>query len=113
LSIPHAQSGEVIDIQPPRASLAATTTSMLAKTDAFETIRIVMIAGKELPEHRAPGTIIVQCIKGEVEFHLSGKIAALSAGKMIWLPPAEPHAVRCIEDASFLVTILSGGSELK
>ena len=106
MAIPHAQSGTVIDIQPLGTSLADTITSMLVKTDRFETIRIVMTSGKELPEHRAPGMIIVQCIEGEVEFHLSGKIAALTAGKMLWLETAEPHAVRCVEDASFLVTIL-------
>jgi quercetin dioxygenase-like cupin family protein len=110
MAISHAQPGEIIDIQPLGASLADTITSMLVKSDRFETIRIVMNAGKELPEHRAPGMIIVQCIEGHVEFHLTGKIAELTAGKMLWLDTAEPHAVRCVEDASFLVTILSDKS---
>ena len=106
MSIQHAQPCEVIDVRPLGTSLSSSKTSMLAKTDSFEIIRIVMQAGKELAEHRAPGAIIVECLEGRIEFKTPEKSAELCAGQMIYLPPAAPHAVRCIEDASFLVTIL-------
>ena len=106
MSIQHAQPCEVIDVRPLGASLNTAKTLTLAKTDRFEIIRIVMRAGKELAEHRAPGAIIIECLEGRIEFTIPEKTAELSAGKMIYLQAAEPHAVRCIEDASFLVTIL-------
>lgn len=106
MSIQHVQPCEVVDVRPLGASLSTAKTSMLAKTDGFEIIRIVMLAGKKLAEHRAPGAIIVECLEGRIEFTTPEKSAELSARQMIYLPAAEPQAVRCIEDASFLVTIL-------
>ena len=34
------------------------------------------------------------------------KTTELEAGQLMYLVAEEPHAVRCIEDASFLLTIL-------
>lgn len=111
MSIQHAQPCEVIDVRPLGALLSTVKTSMLVKTDRFEIIRIIMQAGKELAEHRAPGAIIVECLEGRIEFTIPEKTAEMSAGQLIYLPAAEPHAVRCIENASFLVTILFDRNE--
>jgi len=66
-----------------------------------------MAVGKEFPEHKAPGEIIVQCLEGQIAFTASGKTETLAAGQMLYLESEEPHAIRCIEAASFLVTIVS------
>jgi quercetin dioxygenase-like cupin family protein len=114
MAIPHAQPGEPIDVSPLGAALAETQTHTLIRSPAAELIRMVLPAGKELKEHRAPGEIIVHCLEGQVEFTTMGKTEVLRPGRLLLLPPAEPHAVRAIEDSSFLLTILfpqPGGSK--
>lgn len=106
MAIPHAQPGEVVDVRPLGAALAETKTSTLFKTENVEVVRIVMQAGKEISEHEAPGEIIVQCLEGKVAFSAQEKTTELEAGQLIYLAAEEPHSVKCVEDTSFLLTIL-------
>ena len=107
MAVTHAKPGEVIDIRPLGSSLATTKTTTLFKTEHIEVIRIVMSTGKDIPEHKAPGEIMVQCVEGRIAFTASGKTEELEAGQMLYLETEEPHAIRCIEAASVLVTIIS------
>jgi quercetin dioxygenase-like cupin family protein len=102
----HAQPGEVIDLRPLGSALADTKTTTLFKTKNVEAVRLVMQAGKEISEHEAPGEIIVQCLEGKVACTAMGKTTELEAGHLMYLAAEEPHSVKCIEDASFLLTIL-------
>jgi quercetin dioxygenase-like cupin family protein len=106
MAIPHAQPGEVVDVQPLGAALADTKTRTLFKTENVEAVRIVMLTGKEISEHEAPGEIVVQCLEGKVAFTALGKTQELEAGQLMYLAAEEPHSVKCVEDASFLLTIL-------
>ena len=106
MAIPHAQPGEVVDVRPLGPALADTKTRTLFKTENVEAVCIVMPAGKEIAEHEAPGEIIVQCLEGKVAFTALGKTTELEAGQLMYLAAEERHSVKCIEDASFLLTIL-------
>ena len=106
MAIPHAQPGEVVDVRPLGSALADSKTKTLFKTESVEAVRIVMPAGKEISEHEAPGEIIVQCLEGKIAFTALGKSDELSAGQLLYLGAEEPHSVKCIEDASFLLTML-------
>lgn len=106
MAIQHAQPGEVVDVRPLGESLADTKTRTLFKTKTVEAVRIVMQAGKEISEHEAPGEIVVQCLEGKIAFTALGKTEELEAGQLLYLATEELHSVKCIEDASFLLTIL-------
>jgi quercetin dioxygenase-like cupin family protein len=106
MAIPHANPGEVIDVRPLGAALAISKSGTLLKTKNLEVVRLVMIAGKEIAEHKAPGDITVHCLEGKVGFTALGQTHELTAGEMLYLNAGEPHSVTCIEDASFLLTIL-------
>jgi len=106
MAIPHANPGDVIDIRPLGAALATSKTSTLLKSKNIEVVRLVMTAGKEIAEHKAPGEITVHCLEGKVAFTALGQTHELTAGQMLYLNAGEPHAVRCIDDASCLLTIL-------
>ena len=106
MAIPHANPGDVIDIRPLGAALATSKTSTLLKSKNIEVVRLVMAAGKEISEHKAPGEITVHCLEGKVAFTALGQTHELTAGQMLYLNAGEPHAVRCIDDASCLLTIL-------
>lgn len=106
MAIPHAMPGEVVDVRPLGGALAEARTTTLFKTDNLEAVRIVMRSGKEISEHQAPGEIVVQCLEGKIAFTAMGKTKELAAGQLLYLAAAVPHSVTCVEDASFLLTIL-------
>lgn len=105
MAIPHANPGEVIDLSPLADKIASTKTYTVFKTPTLEAIRLVLPAGKQIAEHKAPGEITVQCLEGRVQFTSGGSTHELTAGKMLYLRAAEPHALHAIEDSSILVTL--------
>ena len=106
MAIPHAQPGEVVDVRPLGSALASAQTHTLVRAEQVEVIRLVVPAGKEIPEHKAKGEIVVQCLEGRVAFTAFGQTQNLEAGKLLYLPTGEPHSVKGVEDASLLLTVL-------
>ena len=106
MAIRHAQPGEVIDIRPLGAAVGSSQTTTLVKSSTLEVIRLVLPAGKKIPEHHVAGEITVQCLEGEVDFTAAGETQRLSAGQLLFLSGGEPHALQAVQDASVLVTIL-------
>ena len=90
MSIQHAGPSEVICLQPLGS----------------KAIRLVLPAGKQIGEHKAPSEITVLCLEGRVKFTSQGQPKELAAGDFLYLTAADPHAVEAIEDSSLLVTIL-------
>ena len=86
--------------------LASAQTQTLVRAEQVEVIRLVVPAGKEIPEHKAKGEVIVHCLEGRVVFTAYGKAQTLEAGHLLYLPTGEPHSVKGIENASLLVTVL-------
>ncbi len=105
MGISHANPGEVVDL-PLGEKLASTATAALVKTDELEIIRLVILAGKEIATHQARGEVVVQCLEGRVAVTVGGKAQELAAGQLLWLKAGEPHAVKSIENASLLLTLL-------
>jgi len=106
MAIPHAGPGELIDVRPLEDELPETKTRTLLKTDDMQVLRLVLPEGKKIAEHKAVGEITVQCLEGRVAFTAMGKTEVLAAGRMIYLPAAQPHALHAMEDSSLLVTLL-------
>lgn len=73
MSIPHAASGELIDIQPLAGNLSRTISSTLVRADHLEVFRFVLTEGKSTPDHQAAGAITIQCLEGSVELKAHGK----------------------------------------
>ena len=106
MALPHAQPGQIIDVRPLASKLAGAQTSTLAKTKDLELIRLVLEAGKEIAEHRAPGEITLQCLEGKVAFTALGRTVTLEAGSLLYLEAQQPHSLRAEESSSLLLTIL-------
>jgi nucleotide-binding universal stress UspA family protein/quercetin dioxygenase-like cupin family protein len=101
-----AKPGEVVDIRPLGVPLASTSTTTLIRAEQLEVRRLIVPTGKEIAEHRTKGAIVVQCLEGKVAFTAMGKTQNLEAGKLLSLPPGEPHSVKGIENASLLLTMI-------
>ena len=106
MAIPHAQSGEVIDIRPLGAALAQARTTTLVKTKTLQIIRLVIPSGKDIPGHQAHGEISVQCLEGRIAFTAGNATRDLEAGQMLYLSSEESHSLHGLEDSSVLLTIL-------
>ena len=107
MAIPHAKSGDVIDIRPLGPALAGARTETLVKTPTLEIIRLIIPADKEIcHHHEMVGEITVQCLEGQITVQIDGDTRVLGAGEMLYLAGGEPHAIRGVDDASVLLTIL-------
>ena len=106
MAIPHAKPRQLIDVRPLGAALADAKTQTIVKTEALEVIRIVMVAGKDLPPHAVPGEITVQCLEGRVEFRVGEVKHLLTAGSLLYLEGTDEHSLHALENSSLLVTIL-------
>lgn len=106
MSIPHAASGDVVDVRPLAARLRDTVSVAIVRDDRIEVMRLVLPADKRLPEHLAHGPITIQCIEGSVELTAHDAARTLQAGDLVYLAARVPHAVRAVTDASLLVTMV-------
>jgi quercetin dioxygenase-like cupin family protein len=107
MGITHAQPGEVVNLLLGE-KLTGATTKALVKNDAVEVIRLVIPAGKEIATHQARSEAVLECLEGRVAVTIGGKARELAAGQMLWLEAGQPHALKGIEDASLLLTLVLG-----
>lgn len=106
MAIPHASSGQLIDVRPLGKRLSGEVSIALFKSEQIEVIRLVLPAGKSFPPHQVPGEITIHCIEGRIDVTVEGSSHVLEAGQMLFLAGGVPHGVDAIEDASALVTIV-------
>ena len=71
----------------------------------FKVMRLILPAGKNIPEHKAPKEISVQCVAGTVDFTTMGKTHSMTASSLLHLPPGELHSLLAIEDSVMLITM--------
>ncbi|HWU99389.1 MAG TPA: cupin domain-containing protein [Oxalicibacterium sp.] len=106
MALPHATSGQLIDIRPLGTRIAASTSNALFKTPQLELMRLVLPRGKGMPEHSVHGPVTIQCIEGAIELHAHQTTQTVRAGELVYLAGGEPHALQALEDSSVLLTIL-------
>ena len=112
MALPHAQSGQIIDVSPLGSGLRSAVSTALFKAEDLEVMRLVLLSGKGIPPHKVAGEVTIQCIEGVVEVS-SDEVQTLEAGKMMYLRGDEVHSLRAVEDASMLVTIFLDRSKGK
>lgn len=105
MALPHAHSGEVVDVRPLGDRLAGEKTVALFKAEDLEVMRLVLAAGKSLPPHRVPGEITIQCIEGSLEVSAENRSHVLHAGQLLYLSGGVMHGVLALQDCSALVTV--------
>jgi quercetin dioxygenase-like cupin family protein len=68
-------------------------------------IRLVLLAGEQMPPHAVAGEITLQCIEGRIAFTCDAGVRELAAGELIHVTGKEMHGLRGADDASLLLTI--------
>lgn len=110
MAIHHALSGELIDIRPLGSAISSARTTTLYKTQHLEVFRLILLAGKEMPEHQVSGELTVQCLEGSVEFSIGTTRDVMRPGDLKCLAGGTPHSLRAMEDSAVLVTLLLHGA---
>ena len=77
---------------------------ILVKQDDLRVILLTMVAGAELHERSAPGTITVQPISGQFIFRVDDAEWTLDPGSLLTLPANVPNAVRAEAGGVLLLT---------
>jgi quercetin dioxygenase-like cupin family protein len=106
MAIPHAVSGQIVDILSTEGTLPSPKSFALFKSDQLEVMRVVLPAGKAFPPHRVAGEITMQCLEGRIDVSVDGASRILRAGQLMHLAGGVLHGLVGLEDASALVTIV-------
>jgi quercetin dioxygenase-like cupin family protein len=106
MALPHAQTGEVIDIRPYGSKIHEAQSIALFKFPQLEVMRLVLPAGHRMPGHKVAGAITIQCLEGEVEVDANNCVTVLRAGHLMHLKPKVEHALHALKASSLLVTIV-------
>ncbi|MGH6888357.1 MAG: cupin domain-containing protein [Rhizomicrobium sp.] len=105
MALHHAKPGEIVDLGPMGPGLREARTAAIIKADHFETIRLIVHAGAEIPQHKVSGEITLHCLEGHVELGVDPTPIALRANEWVYLEGGAPHSVKAIQDSSLLLTI--------
>jgi len=81
-------------------------TKAIIKTNEIELARLVIPKGKEYPNHKVSGPIVVQCVQGKIELTAMGTTQELHSGQLLYLAAGELHSLKGVEDSVILLTIL-------
>jgi quercetin dioxygenase-like cupin family protein len=106
MSLPHAASGDLINIAPLGEKFDGSASHAFLKTDHIELMRLVLAAGKSMPEHWVEGEVTLQCLEGAFDLEAHGRRQTVQPGQMVYLGPKVPHALHARENTSVLMTVL-------
>ena len=75
-------------------------------TDSAKIVAFEFAAGDELREHAARHPVLIQVVRGEVDFELPDRTERLRPGQVLHLTPMLRHAVRALAPTTLTVTML-------
>tara|TARA_R110001592_G_scaffold8511_8_gene46445 strand:+ start:141 stop:473 length:333 start_codon:yes stop_codon:yes gene_type:complete len=84
--------------------------TLLLDTDFSKEIRVVFEKGQVMEDHQAPFAIVVQVIKGNINFGVNDKIKQLKAGDLVALKPHIVHNLTATEDSVVRLTLSKSDS---
>lgn len=82
----------------------------LVEADGANLILLEFKAGQVWKEHHSVHPILVQALKGRVEFRVKGQQITLVPGAPIHLTRHLLHELEALEDSTIMVTMLTGES---
>lgn len=100
---------EISHYPPDPKSAARHRAELIAKTPSMRVVLVTMLENSELQTHSAPGPITVQALHGKIAFAVDSEIVELGPGEMIVVPGKVQHAVKCLADGAFLLTMANPG----
>lgn len=106
MALQHLPSGAITSLRPLGAELASARTVALRKGRQLEVVRVVLLQGKTMRAHSAPGEITVHCLEGRLAFSTPDSRHELETGDFLHLDAGVSHALEALTDTSALVTMV-------
>ena len=107
MTTPDPETSEILTVGPLGEALAGAKTTVLLRTPALTVLRLIVRAGQDMPSHTPPGDATIHCLEGAIDFRVGDRTRRLAAGQMLYLAAGTVHAVRGVEHAAVLVTVVS------
>lgn len=95
----------IAEFPPDPASVARHRAEILVKSDTLRVVLVTAMEGGILHEHSAPGPITVHVVEGSFQLTIDGEPRVLNTGEIAIVAPRVRHAVECMADGAFLLTI--------
>ncbi len=91
-----------------RAEPAATRpgATIVHEDETTKIVAFEFAEGQELPDHAAFHPVLIQILRGSVEFGLPDRTIVLRPGEILHLTPKLRHWVRALEPTTLTVTML-------
>lgn len=80
--------------------------SVVHRDDTTKIVAFEFDPGQELPDHAAFHPVLIQLLRGRVEFGLPDRTLELEPGQIVHLTPRLRHRVTALEPTTLLVTML-------
>ena len=106
MSLPAAEALQLDSLITPTAHGIASR--VLAKTEGGNVTLFAFAEGQGLTEHTSPFDALVQVLEGAFRITIGGAPVDASAGTLVRLPAAVPHAVEATTAARMLLIMLRG-----
>lgn len=71
--------------------------NVLFETEQTKEIRIALDTNVEMKEHKTPYPIVIEIVKGEIDFGVNGEKQRLVAGDLVSLEGGVPHDLLAFE----------------
>ena len=82
----------------------------LIDADGGNLILMELAAGQSWHEHHSVHPVVVQALKGKIDFRVKGQSVILVPGKPIHVTSDLLHSLTALEDSTLMVTMLTGES---
>lgn len=79
--------------------------TVLFDTDFTKEIRIAMQKGTVMKEHKTKFPIVVEVVKGNIDFGVENDTHSLTDGSLIALKPSVPHDLKANENSIIRLTL--------
>jgi len=89
----------------PHPSIQGHRQAGLAHRGSMRVILFAFEPGARLPEHRAPGHVMIHCLRGALEVEASGGVQRLAQGDAVLVDPDVPHSVLAAAESDMLLTV--------
>lgn len=86
-------------------SFSGVSPTLLLETSSSKEIRLVMQKGSFMKEHKAPYDIMIQILKGSIEFGINGEKIVLNQLDLISLKANVSHDLLANEDSIIRLSI--------
>ncbi len=105
MALKHAASGEVVNIYNAYSQIPESRSLAIVSATEVEVIRLVLNAGKAVPQHALDGPFTLHCLKGAIEVKTDGDWQPLGPDDLVYLAASVLHEIRAVADSTVLLTL--------